>query len=99
MSAGMRAAEIVYMMLQDDLGEFRAELQAIKSRNTATISYGFETRTYAELPTGLMVNQVYYVSNARKPGQGAGEGNGAPAIYDTATSTWRSLFDGSVLAI
>lgn len=99
MSTAMRAAEIVYLLLLDDLDKVRSEILELRSRNTATIAYGYESRAFAELPTGLMYNQVYWVSDARKAGETAGNGTGVPAIYDVSSSTWLSLFTGSAISV
>lgn len=53
---------------------------------------------FGNLPTGFN-GRVAFVSNGRKPAEGAGLGTGVPAFYDAAAAGWLNYHDCLAVAI
>lgn len=75
-----------------------------KPPEKSTYTGGLRAYAYVDLPTnGLGNGSTYvtmvFVSDGRKDGEGAGNGTGCVAIYDSAAADWLRTSDYSSVAI
>lgn len=59
---------------------------------------GMPVYAFANLPTGFN-GRMAFVSDGRKPAEGAGLGTGVPAFYDAAAAGWLNFHDCLAVAI
>lgn len=82
------------LILQQEALE--ARLQNLEQNSSLAIeTVGVQIRTFAELPPAGVKGRMYYVTNGRKAGEGAGAGTGVLAIDDeiAGTPTWVRVDD------
>lgn len=53
--------------------------------------------TFATLPTTASAGAFAWVSNGRKPAEGAGLGTGVPVFWNPSTLSWFSYLSGAVV--
>lgn len=92
--------ELAWKALQDEIAALRTDIEKIAVQyERAEVSENVPASTLATAPLaadGSVANGVNYatlrwISNGRKPGQGAGAGTGVLAVYDSASNTWLEI--------
>jgi len=63
------------------------------------VAQAFPSYAFASLPVTGATGANVWVSNGRKPGEGAGTGTGVPAFWNPATSQWFSYLSGAVVTV
>lgn len=90
--------------------EINARLDAVQrdaARSTARneraeTAGGVDSIAFADLPTaaiGAGDGDIYWITNGRKTGEGAGAGTGVLVYYNSATATWKRISDDVNAAI
>lgn len=88
--------ELVYAELKNQLNLITVQIEDTKRVERALFSDSVPAYTLATAPLaaqgGLGNGQTYitvaWISNGRRPGEGAGLGTGVLAFYDTLSNTW-----------
>lgn len=96
----------LFQQLRADINNLERKNQRQDSRTErAEIAGAVEAFTLATAPTttGLGDNSSYttliWVSDGRKPGEGAGTGTGVLAWWDATNLAWYSVFDQSAVIV
>lgn len=65
----------------------------------SSFAYSFVDMTLAEATTfGTVPRRMYFITNARKSGETAGNGTGLPAFYDEDSASWVD-FAGNAITV
>jgi hypothetical protein len=88
--------ELVYSELKQELNRLKAEVQINSQVERALVSDSIPAYTLATAPlaaqgglgNGSSYISLAWISNGRRPGEGAGLGTGVLAFYDTLSNTW-----------
>lgn len=88
--------ELVYAQLKDELNALQQQVNENANVERALISDSLPAYTLATAPLaaqgGLGSGTTYitlaWISNGRRPGEGAGLGTGVLCFYDTLSNTW-----------
>lgn len=88
--------ELVWNELRGELNDLKKRVQLAQQTEQALYSDSVPAYTLANAPLaaqgGLGNGQSYislaWISNGRRPGEGAGLGTGVLAFYDTTSNTW-----------
>lgn len=96
----------LYQQLRDDVARLDRKNERQDTRTErAEYAGAVEAFTLASAPTttGLGDNVSYtslaWISNGRKPGEGAGTGTGVLAWFNASDSTWYSVFDQAAVIV
>lgn len=68
-------------------------------RSGLGVAQAFPSYTFAALPATAATGANVWVSDGRKPAEGAGTGTGIPAFWNPATSQWFSYLSGAVVTV
>lgn len=94
------AVELMWKELQDQIKAVSRDVQQLRIQyERAGVADGIPASTLANAPlaaTGGLADGTAYItlrwiSNGRRPGEGAGLGTGVLAFWDVATDTWRHI--------
>ena len=96
--------DTLYRQLRAEIASLKTSAARQDSRTErAEIGGAVEAFTLAAAPTGtgLGDNTSYtslaWISDGRRPGEGAGTGTGVLAFFEASSSTWISVFDQSAV--
>lgn len=96
----MDVAEMMWRDLKQQIAQVSANVQQLRIQyERAGVADGIPASSLADAPlaaTGGLADGVNYITlrwitDGRRPGEGAGDGTGVLAFYDTATDTWRQI--------
>lgn len=99
--------ELVWQELQRQIDATRTQVQDVAVRyERAEVSENVPASTLAAAPLaadggladGVNFVTLRWISNGRKPGEGAGAGTGVLAVYDPAGDQWLNV-DGYVAVL
>lgn len=92
--------DMVFEQVQSEIDALKRATDNLRQQSErAEIADNIPAYTFAGLPTlaggGLGNGTAYvtlaWVSNGRKPGEGAGAGTGILAVYNAPTNTWLNI--------
>lgn len=87
----------VYKQLRSEIRGLQSQISTLTGKTErAEYTDGIPAYLFADLPTeGLADGTSYitlaWVTNGRKSGEGAGNGTGVLAIYQSSTANWRRV--------
>lgn len=89
---------MIFKENQAQIDSINEEVKSIKdSIVVSDFTYGFVKVTYAEaVALGVTKTQYYHITDARKSGEGAGNGTGLPAFYDESSSSWVDMLGNPI---
>lgn len=97
---------VLYDQLRSDVRNLQRQQRTQEQKTErAEFAGAVEAFTLAEAPVaeGLGDNVNYtslaWISDGRKPGEGAGSGTGVLAWFNASNSTWYSIFDQSAVIV
>ena len=72
---------------------------SLSLRAGVLVQSAFPSYTFAALPATAATGANAWVSDGRKPGEGAGTGTGVPVFWNPATTQWFSYLSGAVVTV
>lgn len=94
--------DMIFRSIRDDLERQKKQIKDIQNELSNRQAESFPSLAYADLPyasDGMASFALRYVTNGRKVGEGAGNGTGCPAYYDSTSDSWLRLSDDTAVAI
>lgn len=103
----MSMIELVWAELNQKIREVRTDVRRAQRVERAEIADSIPAYTLADAPLaadgGLGDGSTYitlaWISNGRKSGEGAGNGTGILAFYNTSTDSWFGVRSESVVTV
>ncbi len=85
----MSLVEKLYNKNKKQIDEVNNKVNRLKDSKTSGFTYGFVSSTLSEAQaTTTTIFTLRFITDARKSGEGVGNGTGLPAFYDPDSSTW-----------
>lgn len=100
--------DMMWDALQADIASVKTDVRNLQTRTErAEVSDSIPAYAYVSLPTaangGLGTGTTYitlaWVTDGRKPGEGAGTGTGILAYWDNAAGVWKRLSDYTAVTV
>lgn len=94
-----RMVELIYLELRQNLAGLQTQIDRSKRVERAEIADSIPAYTLANAPSnadgglgdGTSYITIAWISNGRKPGEGAGLGTGVLCFHQASTDTWIRL--------
>ncbi len=95
--------EWIWKEVNERIDALRSDVTTFIARaERSEVTGSAEEIAFADLPTiadSPMNGNLYWVTDGRKMGEGAGAGTGVLVYYNEATTTWKRIADDSDVAI
>lgn len=99
--------ELVYRELKEQLNTVQTQLDRNRRVERAEQADSIPASTLALAPlaasgglgTGVSYITLRWISNGRRPTQGAGLGTGVLAFYESSSDTWRNIHDYAAVTV
>lgn len=99
--------ELIYTELHNQINTLESQVEKGKRIERAEIADSLPAYTLATAPLaadgglgdGASYITLAWISNGRRPTQGAGLGTGVLAFYEASSDTWRNVHDYAAVTI
>lgn len=94
--------DLLFKSIKADLEEQKRQIKDIQKELANREAESVPKVAYSDLPyasDGMNSFALRYVTNGRKQGEGAGNGTGVPAYYDSTSDAWLRMSDDTAVAI